>query len=291
MKAYVNFVAPILAAVIGVSLLAAPAMADDPVITFVTDPVVFETYYQEWFHDYDQYEDIWEMTLDFPNDGYGFSIFSPCYFTSLEWPEPGALSAYFDEGPLEIDSQPGLVTAMGGYFGFRNIGTSTPVFGDLTVEARIEGSSYVWATYSATVDAGGQFICAISDTPGVRLTVWNDNGGWGCGKCLMVDGLVVGEPALYGDANHDGIVDISDLTVLSLNWEDASEAKTWEQGDFNGNGYVDISDLTILSGHWTPGSSSYSEALASIGTVPEPATFAMLIAGLVGLVAYAWRKR
>ena len=94
-----------------------------------------------------------------------------------------------------------------------------------------------------------------------------------------------------GDANRDGVVDISDLTVLSLNWEDYSEDKTWEQGDFNGNGYVDISDLTILSGNWTPGGSSFAEALASIGTVPEPTTFAMLIAGLVGLVAYAWRKR
>ena len=94
-----------------------------------------------------------------------------------------------------------------------------------------------------------------------------------------------------GDANHDGVVDISDLTVLSLNWEDYSEVKTWEQGNFNGDDYVDISDLTILSGNWTPGSSSFAEALASIGTVPEPTTFAMLIAGLVGLVAYAWRKR
>ena len=96
---------------------------------------------------------------------------------------------------------------------------------------------------------------------------------------------------LPGDANGDGSVDISDLTVLSQNWEDYSEVKTWAQGDFNGSGYVDISDLTLLSQYWGLSTSSFEEALASIGTVPEPTTFAMLIAGLVGLVAYAWRKR
>ena len=96
---------------------------------------------------------------------------------------------------------------------------------------------------------------------------------------------------LPGDANCDGTVDISDLTVLSQNWEDYSEVKTWAQGNFNGDDYVDISDLTILGQYWGLSTSSFEEALASIGTVPEPATFAMLIAGLVGLVAYAWRKR
>ena len=96
---------------------------------------------------------------------------------------------------------------------------------------------------------------------------------------------------LPGDANGDGTVDISDLTVLSQNWEDYSEVKTWAQGNFNGDDYVDISDLTLLSHYWGLSTSSFEEALASIGTVPEPTTFAMLIAGLVGLVAYAWRKR
>ena len=96
---------------------------------------------------------------------------------------------------------------------------------------------------------------------------------------------------LPGDANCDGTVDISDLTVLSQNWEDYSEVKTWAQGNFNNDDYVDIGDLTILSQYWGLSVSSFEEALASIGTVPEPTTFAMLIAGLVGLVAYAWRKR
>ena len=133
-----------------------------------------------------------------------------------------------------------------------------------------------WGDFQIAIGA------AVAD--GTVVATWD--------QCLVVDQYSVPDPLpLYGDANHDGVVDISDLTVLSANWEDASEYKTWEQGDFNGDQYVDISDLTTLSGHWTPGGSSYSEALASIGTVPEPTTFAMLIAGLVGLVAYAWRKR
>ena len=63
---------------------------------------------------------------------------------------------------------------------------------------------------------------------------------------------------------------------------------TWSQGDFNGDGTVDINDLTIVLAqlqrqrrivrrrHWPP--------------CPSRACLALLAAGLVGLLAYAWRK-
>ena len=61
---------------------------------------------------------------------------------------------------------------------------------------------------------------------------------------------------LPGDANLDGRVDGSDVTILAGNWQagviDETNA-TWSMGDFNGDGKVDGSDVTILAGNWQAG--------------------------------------
>lgn len=54
--------------------------------------------------------------------------------------------------------------------------------------------------------------------------------------------------ALAGDANHDRWVDISDLAILSTNWQQSG--LTFSQGDFNYDGGVDANDLAILATHW-----------------------------------------
>src|SRR5674476_403560 len=54
---------------------------------------------------------------------------------------------------------------------------------------------------------------------------------------------------LPGDANNDGVVNISDLAILAAHYGTTSGA-TWSVGDFNGNGAVNISDLSILAAHW-----------------------------------------
>ena len=57
-----------------------------------------------------------------------------------------------------------------------------------------------------------------------------------------------------GDANHDGMVDVSDLGILAANYGIASGA-SWTQGDFNGDGAVDVSDLGILAANYGAGTS------------------------------------
>ena len=74
-----------------------------------------------------------------------------------------------------------------------------------------------------------------------------------------------------GDANSDGQVDGSDVTILAGNWQ-VLENATWEMGDFNGDGRVDGSDVTILAGNWQYGVGSTASA------VPEPSTLLMLFA-------------
>jgi len=54
---------------------------------------------------------------------------------------------------------------------------------------------------------------------------------------------------LPGDANSDGVVNISDLAILSAHYGISSGA-TWAMGDFNGDGAVNIKDLSILAAHW-----------------------------------------
>lgn len=103
-------------------------------------------------------------------------------------------------------------------------------------------------------------------------------------------------PEIRGDVNLDGVVDISDLTILGLNWN--LTGKSWSTADFNNDGVVDISDLTLLGLNWNRGYTSdlpsvgglsFAEAAASFGLpVPEPMTLVLLQLGGLALLR---RKR
>ena len=90
-----------------------------------------------------------------------------------------------------------------------------------------------------------------------------------------------------GDANNDGRVDGSDVTILAGNWQagvgDPNTSQiTWEMGDFNGDGQIDGSDVTILAGNWQYGVD------ATTASVPEPTSLVILISLALTL---AWLKR
>jgi len=81
----------------------------------------------------------------------------------------------------------------------------------------------------------------------------------------------------------------------------------WGQGDFNYDGAVDSTDLTKVLANYLQGpidpvitATSYGRldaqaiqmlTAAGLTVVPEPGTLVLLAAGLLGLLAYAWRKR
>ncbi len=55
----------------------------------------------------------------------------------------------------------------------------------------------------------------------------------------------------YGDANLDGKVDLLDLSILAMNWEDADpEGLGWADGSFDGDNSVNLTDLSIMAGNW-----------------------------------------
>jgi parallel beta-helix repeat protein len=85
--------------------------------------------------------------------------------------------------------------------------------------------------------------------------------------------------ALAGDANHDRIVDVTDLGVLASNWQ-GTHAWTFSQGDFNYDFKVDVSDLGILATNWQK-----SLPALSLSKQPAPSPSAAPAAQLAALTA------
>jgi hypothetical protein len=102
------------------------------------------------------------------------------------------------------------------------------------------------------------------------------------GEILIQAGLTV-----MGDANMDGIVDVSDLGILAGNWE-ADIDVHWYKGDFNLDGIVDVSDLGILAGNWETDITA-DELAPMLDVVPEPASMSLLAIG--GLTFFRFRRR
>ncbi|MCC6679826.1 MAG: hypothetical protein IT445_02890 [Phycisphaeraceae bacterium] len=81
-----------------------------------------------------------------------------------------------------------------------------------------------------------------------------------------------------GDANGDGIVNLSDLQILGDNW--LSTTAAWSTGDFTGDGNVNLADLQIIGDNWGHGTGpdlAFDEAL-SILAIPEPTAAACILA-------------
>jgi len=86
--------------------------------------------------------------------------------------------------------------------------------------------------------------------------------------------------AIPGDADLDGSVLLSDLSILAFNWE-SDTGMTWLTADFDFNGVVNLADLSELAFHW-------EETEAGAPPVPEPMTVGLL---LVGAAAVIRRRR
>jgi hypothetical protein len=62
-----------------------------------------------------------------------------------------------------------------------------------------------------------------------------------------------------GDANCDGKVNVSDLSILAANYGMTSDAN-WTQGDFTGDGKVKVGDLSLLAANYETSASGSSFA-------------------------------
>ena len=129
---------------------------------------------------------------------------------------------------------------------------------------------------------GGNDIAGV-DVPGweAKVQFGSDAEGW-----ITLFGSPGAVEAIPGDANCDGKVDGSDVTILAGNWQmGVSDGLTaaWADGDFNSDGKVDGSDVTILAGNWQYGVSVAAAA------VPEPSTFVLLFVAIGSFLI--WKRR
>jgi probable HAF family extracellular repeat protein len=94
----------------------------------------------------------------------------------------------------------------------------------------------------------------------------------------------------FGDANLDGQFNSNDLVqALQAGKYEVDEAAGWAEGDWNGDGAFKSSDfvLALADGGYEKG----PRMTAAMSAVPEPASCAMLLAGLLGLTKLPQRSQ
>ncbi|MCC6681948.1 MAG: hypothetical protein IT445_13695 [Phycisphaeraceae bacterium] len=89
--------------------------------------------------------------------------------------------------------------------------------------------------------------------------------------------------ALPGDANLDGVINLSDLQILGDHWQ--SSTANWVDADFNGDRMVNLADLQVLGDHWN---ASVGDFAALTADIPEP-TVAMVFGPMAGV--FLMRRR
>ncbi len=121
------------------------------------------------------------------------------------------------------------------------------------------------------IDAGlNDRLVRINPSTGALINIVGGFGISGPAGLAFVD---TGLPAVQGDANGDGRVDLEDLNAVRNNFGAAGVGRA---GDANGDALVDLADLNLVRNNFGAVGGS---------PVPEPGTWGMAaLAGLVGFV-------
>ena len=151
-----------------------------------------------------------------------------------------------------------------------------PILGPIPIPMLLaEGYASNFATW--------QFrIVGPSDT---RVLGWRDN--WDCSLSTPgpATNLLSVRATVYGDLNLDGVVSAAELNAIMSNAAmngGVGTSGVWKDGVMNYDGLINSTDYAIAVAGSRAG---YGAA------IPEPGTLTLLGMGVVGMLAYAWRKR
>jgi len=210
----------------------------------------------------------------------------------------GTLHVGFSPGAIRLSRD--YLQADGGILAIE-IGGITPgsghdqlrVAGRLDLSAARDAMLLDWLPSDAASMFGGKYeVATYGSAAGEFDTVGGGGGPYGIGKAYVADVdygdgtndriTLVLHDLLAGDADLDGDVDFGDYLVLEASFGGPGE---WKHGDFDLNGSVDFGDYLILEAAF--GSSVPAESAA---VVPEPGTWAMLLAAAAGMLACVSRR-
>lgn len=182
-----------------------------------------------------------------------------------------------ESGALMTASWTGLANNAGAGAGWRQ-GTSPSANG--LAELNLDSSTQL---SSGTALAIGE----IFDTAGTRDLVFQYS--------------AIGSSNPVGDANGDGMTNLTDFNTLKANF--GATGATLAMGDFNGDGSVDLTDFNLLKANFgatgQPGEAGvftgtvvYGElASAASAAVPEPSTLSLAALAAVGGVLCIRRRK
>ena len=142
--------------------------------------------------------------------------------------------------------------------------------GDFNLDGALNGADIDALMNEVAAGTNG----AAFDLSGDGLVNDDDRDDW-----LAIAGPQNGLSGAYlvGDSNLDGFVVASDLNAVGLTWQTANN--NWTNGNFTGGG-TNAADLNDMALNWQQ-SVPFAAAAQS---VPEPATLALLLFGVAGVI-------
>ncbi len=187
----------------------------------------------------------------------------------------GVFSPGLSPGTITI----GGLTMMPG--GTLNVELGNPTSDHIVVtgggSASLAGTLNVTLLGGFTPSLGSQFdLFTFASHSGdfTSYTGLNFGGNLALRPVFTSNGLILStRPAIDGDINTDGTVDIFDINDVSAHWAQSGPA-----GDANGDGIVDIFDINLISSNWG--------ATGGAAAVPEPAS---ILLGLLGVTLFPLR--
>jgi hypothetical protein len=168
--------------------------------------------------------------------------------------------------------------------------------------------SYLKAGYNGGAWNGTGIISSTAQTKtnglvyAIGFADGNDASGNGQRYVGLSSGQIELKYTLAGDANLDGIVNGTDLAILAANWDWPTTA--WDQGNFHYGPVVNGIDLALLAANFNQVASGANVAGGdftalddfaaaegiNLTTVPEPASFGLLMLVALGGLAHRHRR-